>query len=521
MTRRLVFAAAMAAILFPCGRLAAAYRTALISQPEARRHGLSRAWYTQIGLDQARGRVQHVVLSQGTLFVQTDRAMLHALDAETGQTLWAVQVGSPNHPSLVPGANSALVAVVNGSYVYVLNRFNGKLLWKTQLEGAPGAGAALSEQRAYVSTVQGLIYSYELKPAKNPAEALGLVKKEISPGEETAAQKAERIESLRLRQDYVPPLACQSTGRSLVQPVVTRQEEDREYVAWPTDAGYLFVGLVDPEDERFTIKYRLQTDAGIVAQPTYLPPDPEIAGDSGVIYAVSRDGFAHAILEKTGDPLWRFSTGEPIVEPAPVIDENVYVATQPGGMYCLNAKSGAEKWWTPGVLRFLAASKTRIYAADKLQQIVVLDAKSGSRLDTLPGIALPIKLTNTETDRLYLATDTGLIQCLHEIELVKPIHHGESRKQPPKKPAAKQETLTKAGKEKPSAEKNPFAVKKPAGHAVAPRKPTTPKTPTVKRKPRVKPVPTKRPPRTRPGRKSKKPAGGANEGFGQGGGNFP
>ncbi len=46
----------------------------------------------------------------------------------------------------------------------------------------------------------------------------------------------------------------------------------------------------------------------------------------------------------------------------------------------------------------------------------------------MPTELLPIKLLNTETDRLYLATDTGLVQCLHEIEQVKPILHGEDRK---------------------------------------------------------------------------------------------
>ena len=459
MMRRLVFAAAMAAVLLPWGRLAAAYRSALITQPEARRHGLSRAWYTQIQLDQARARVRNVVLHQGTLFVQTDRAMLHAIDAETGQTLWAVQVGLANHPSMTPGVNSNLVAVVNGSYVYVLNRYNGKLLWKTQLDGAPGAGAALSERRAYIPTVQGLIYSFELEPAKDPAVELGLVKKKKPRAEETETERAERIDSLRLQQEYAPPLACQSAGRSLVQPIVTRQEPGREYAAWPTDAGYLFVGLVDLRDNRFTIKYRLETDAGIAAQPTYLPPDPEITGDSGVIYAVSRDGFAHAILEKTGEALWRFSTGEPIIRPAPVVQDKVYVATQPGGMYCLSAKSGAEIWWTPGVLQFVAASKSRVYVADRLQQVLVLDAKTGSRLDAIPGTALPIKLLNDETDRIYLATHTGLIQCLHEIALTKPIRHDEARKPKAPPPTVQQEGLGPATKEKPAPKPKPVAEK--------------------------------------------------------------
>ncbi|MFH1267983.1 MAG: PQQ-binding-like beta-propeller repeat protein, partial [Planctomycetota bacterium] len=402
---------------------------------------------------------------EGALFVQTDQAMLHAIDAETGQTLWAVQVGMADHPSLTPGVNSNLVAVVNGSYVYVLNRYNGKLLWKTLLDGAPGAGASLSERRAYIPTITGLIYSFELEPAKDPMAELGVVRKKRPTVEETAQEKADRIDALRLRQEYVPPLACQSVGRSLVQPIVTRQQAYQEYVSWPTDAGYLFVGLMDRRENRFMIKYRLSTGAGIAAQPSYLPPDPKKSGDSGIIYVTSRDGFVHAILEKTGESSWRFSTGEPILQPAAVVDDNLYVATQLGGMYCLNATSGAQKWWTPSVLQFVAASKTRVYVTDTIDQILVLDINSGNRLDTISGWRAPVKLLNTETDRFYLVADTGLVQCLHEIEQTAPVQHGAERKEAQKKQEIEQEGLTPAAKpkdqetEKPVDEADPFAAK--------------------------------------------------------------
>ena len=156
--------------------------------------------------------------------------------------------------------------------IYAFDR-DGKLLWKTQLEGAPGAGAELSERRAYIPMVGGLVYSYELEPTKDPMAELGAKKKRNLTPEEEAAEKADRIESLRLRQEYIPPLVCQSLGRSLVQPLFTRQSAYQEYVAWPTDAGYLFVGMVDQREGRFTIKYRLSTEAGIAARPSYLPPN--------------------------------------------------------------------------------------------------------------------------------------------------------------------------------------------------------------------------------------------------------
>ena len=72
--------------------------------------------------------------------------------------------------------------------------------------------------------------------------------------EEQEEQEAERRESIRLSQESAPPLACQSYGRALVQPFVTRQTEDEEYVAWPTDRGYLFVGYIARLENHFTIR---------------------------------------------------------------------------------------------------------------------------------------------------------------------------------------------------------------------------------------------------------------------------
>ena len=137
----------------------------------------------------------------------------------------------------------------------------------------------------------------------------------------------------------------------------------------------------------------------------------------------------HAIEERTGESLWRFSTGEPIVEPAMVIGQRVYVTTQPGALHCLDAKTGAEHWWAPRIVKFVSASKERVYAADKLGRVLILSAKTGAKLDVLEASALPIKLSNWRTDRLYLATKTGLIQCLHEVELSEPIRHDAIHRQ--------------------------------------------------------------------------------------------
>ncbi|MEN6558963.1 MAG: hypothetical protein ABFC54_12380, partial [Thermoguttaceae bacterium] len=68
-------------------------------------------------------------------------------------------------------------------------------------------------------------------------------------------------------------------------------------------------------------------------------------------------------------------------------------------------------------------------AADRAGRLLVLDGMTGKLLDTLPTVGLPLKARNDLTDRIYLADDFGLIQCLHEPEQQKPILHDKDRPQ--------------------------------------------------------------------------------------------
>ncbi len=405
-------------------------------------------------MDRSQGRIEHLVLYDGTLFVQTDRGVLHTIDAETGQTLWLKEVGRRDFPSLRPAASADMVAVINGSTLYILHRTTGRLLWERSVEGVPGAGPAISERRAYVPLTDGMVLAYRLEAIVDPAIEMGLLNPQSQ--EDAKELQKRRIEGLRLQQDRVPPLACQSFGRAMVQPLVIRENLGEESVAWPTDRGYLFVGRIDrTAEDWFEMLYKLETSADITARPTFLPAATAEPTDSGVLFVPSQDGFLHAIREQDGTPMWRFSTGEPVVEPAVPIGDKVYVTTQLGGMYCLAVPTGQQIWWTPGIMRFIAAGKDRVYGEDRSGNVVVLHAQTGGRLDVIPAAGSKIKVMNFFTDRIYLASETGLIQCFHEVELDKPILHRP-------KPAPKQEKPKpkKAKEAQPKAPEgsNPFAT---------------------------------------------------------------
>ena len=506
MTRYCCLIVAVFGLLGTSAGLSVAATDEIISQPVAATHGLARGWMVQMDMDRSRSRLRDLVLHEGVIYAQTNRGLIQAYDAETGKPVWDVprQVGTPDFPSSAIAVGGDLLAVTNGSRLYVLNRHNGALLWDDEVAGAPSAQLAVGDMCVYVPVYNGSVLAYRLKPEGEFAKKKPAPKsksKSAAPVEEPTEPPS--INDLRLSQSKAPPLVCPGDGKAMVVPVVIHKPDAIEEVVWPTDQGYLYTGLNDREANHFQVKSRMESGAEIVAPATYLPPDPKVRKDFGLVFTVSRDGYVYAVNEATGDAVWRFAAGEPVVQPAAVVETDLYVTTELGGMYCLDAPTGTRKWWTPDAAQFVAASKQRVYAADKYDHLLVIDAKTGSRLDSISLAALPIRLFNAQTDRMFLASEGGLIQSLHEEGLPQPLLHGEDRKKPPEKPVVEEE-------EKPKP--------KPVTHKPAGERPTPKPRPKAEPKPKPEPKAKVAKP-LRGSRKAKAGAGGAGDNpFGGGGG---
>jgi hypothetical protein len=150
-------------------------------------------------------------------------------------------------------------------------------------------------------------------------------------------------------------------------------------------------------------------------------------------------------------------------------------------MYCLDSATGRNLWRSPSVTQFVAAGRNRVYARDGLGHLLVLNAGSGEPLGALDVSPTSTLLANTETDRIYMIGEDGLIQCLHEASQSKPILWNHDRKE-----AAK--TVPK-----PVEEKKVEKPKKdhPSSHSAPPPRaaPTKPK--------KEQPTPRRQPPKRR------------------------
>ncbi|HVU87039.1 MAG TPA: PQQ-binding-like beta-propeller repeat protein [Pirellulales bacterium] len=346
-------------------------RTTLITEQQARRFGLTRAWATRIKMDSSRNRVHEITLHQGALISVTDESMVQAFDAETGRTLWTTLVGQRSFPNTPVGASASYVCVCNGSTLYVLSRRDGSLLFTRKLQGTPSAAPTVSDTRVYVPTFAGAVESYEIKPEK----------------------------------PKLTPTTYRTKGSIDESPVLAG-----DYLVWGTHAG----GVYSANKDDLNANYRFMTRGPITAGLGYWPP---------LVYAASADGYIYAIDEKSGKRRWQFSTGYPARQMPVPLDGNVYAIAELSGMHCLAADSGNERWFSADVAKFIAASRTRLYTADEQDRLVIVDRRSGAHLGRMATELLPIKVENTQTDRVYLATDTGLLQCLHEIDQVKPLVH--------------------------------------------------------------------------------------------------
>lgn len=314
------------------------------------------------------------VVPQVTLYCMAESGLVHALDAETGRTLWVRPFGSPNNPAYSPGVNDKYIAIANGSTVFVADSQTGESIYETKLASLPGAGPAVSDQVVHIPLADGFVESHYLR----------------KPDE-------------RLTQ---PIYRFRSIGQLDVQPVISGGT-----IAWPSMRGYMYVGDANQNN----IRYRLECRDEIRCKPAF--------GTGNRILVGSVDGNLYCLQERSGSLEWRFTSGEPIIEAPVVVGNEVFVCNEYGGVFSIDLASGQERWWAPSVTRVVGVSPTRIYGLGALGRVYILDRSTGGLVGTIPLVDDKISFVNTFTDRIYLATERGRVIALRETNAVYPVIH--------------------------------------------------------------------------------------------------
>lgn len=353
-------------------------------------YGLERAWWSQAMLDIRQDHVRHMVLDEQSLYVQSSGGIITAFDSETGQKRWAVQLGRHNLPSQPCVSNDDMVMAIVGTTLYALDKIDGELVWKLALPNSATTSPSVDSRRLYYGTLDGSVYAYDLK----------------------------KIEELH-NENLLP----QWTSTALLWRYKAAGEITSQNVS--NNMTLLFASLDNSlyslTASNRKLQWQFETD-----QPVSAP----LGHSPGFVYLASEDFNVFCIKENTGSVRWQFVAGLPIRKEVRVVGDNVYVFPHRGGVYCLSRISGERRWWRPHMVDFVGSTRNLLFLSDNLGQIAVLSPRDGAQIGSLPLKDFPVRYGNELTDRLYIATKTGLVVCIREQNKEFPSYHMYPERQP-------------------------------------------------------------------------------------------
>lgn len=340
-----------------------------------RRHGLVRAWWGQATMDPSRERVAHMMIDENVVIVQSTGGTTTGFDNETGRRLWAAQLGPRDAPSQPAVTNSDFAFVPAGKTLYCLDKFTGQLLWELRLPRTPSTSPAVDENQIFYGSHDGSIYSFDLHRIRDLYE-----KNELTEWGFLARQWRFKTG----KEISTPPIA---SGR-----VVSFASLDNSLYTITTGSPRL--------------QWQSETDSPVSAPMTY---------HRGFLYIACEDFNLYCLNAQNGNARWQpFPSGFPIRRTPRVISPHIFIFPDEGGIFCLSTLTGKRIWWRKGLTKYVGATRTRVFAADRVGNVVAVRRTDGSVLGTMPLRQFGIKYENDRTDRLYMATNSGLVVCLRE-----------------------------------------------------------------------------------------------------------
>jgi outer membrane protein assembly factor BamB len=266
--------------------------------------------------------------------------------------------------------NDEYTVVITGVRIFVLRNADGGIVQERMTQSLPGAGPVMVNKNIFVPSIQ------------------------------------DRVEYYNLERFNWTPDVLPSSGRVVSQPAIGGQS-----IAWSTDRGNVYVaGTGQPK-----MWYRVDTIGKVVAPIAYQQPGQYVAN--------CLDGFVYCINERDGRSIWRQSLGESLVREPVIVKDRVYIISRDKTCFCLNMKTGDVQWSHPDIAQIVSASGERLYALDRFGNLLVLNLKNGGYYTSLAAGKIDFVMVNALTDRIYMGTRSGLIQCIHETHREFPMLH--------------------------------------------------------------------------------------------------
>jgi outer membrane protein assembly factor BamB len=386
------------------------------------RMNLSLRWMGKIPTEGARDGIFSIQIlpvdKSVELLVQTRSGMVQLMDGETGDVKWRVNMDMPYVPMQKAAFNSHSIYIIRKDQLFVLERSTG-LQRVFSLERGTG----------FVK----LGYELYLPPTSTPvADEAALF---VPSGERLTAYVMPLIQFVDAddvtgKVTITYPEKIPSTPAFLINPPRTLKPSQQPLVLWNIR---LLDQTISQKPLITTNQVGVVSDRGIFSSVAkskgkedyhygFYGPVTEAMGQYGdIAYVGAQDYIVYALNMENRALLWRFPAGSRITRPVLVMDDDIFVTTKLKGLFRLNRKEGELLWQNPEAETLLAKSLQFVYAIDNRGFFLVLDVLRGRTMSKLDLRDFQVPVSNTFTDRIYLANHDGTIFCMHHRELVNPV----------------------------------------------------------------------------------------------------
>jgi outer membrane protein assembly factor BamB len=266
--------------------------------------------------------------------------------------------GSPTH------ANGVIYIGAYDNNLYAVNAADGKLLWKYATDGGLPGWPTVHQDQVFIGSEDRRVHVISAKTGKMQWTYYtdGPVRSSprISENHLFVGSDDGHLHAVNITNGR-RAWKSQATGPVRCRPALA---QERLYFGCETGDFY----CLDFSGEQ---KWRFKAKRGITASPLYF---------NGTVYVGSQDGMIYALDASSGWRLWQARTNKPIISSPAVDGHQLVIGSADNQLYCIDVRTGREMWKyeTEGqVTSSPAINKGIVYVGSVDGNVYAMDLSTG------------------------------------------------------------------------------------------------------------------------------------------------
>ena len=311
------------------------------------------------------GTIKETEVPRIWIYALGSRGTVQAIDAETGETKWVARAGNPEYPKYDLAVNDDYVAFISGADLIQLEAETGDIVEIEPTTTIPVGSPIMSGEYIVIPTARGGIEAHHTADIREP------------------------------------PFLSITSGNVTARPAVFSKSST---FAWPTSRNlvYCMETLGKPAE-----LFRIHCDGAVTGMVgTIGKYKMYFSTDAGYVYGIE--------ATRLGKLLWKASTSEAMYGDTVCFGDQVYATAGSRRLYAFKADTGVAAWPspTPNISKVIGVIGDALLVQDTSDRLTVLSAVSGARAAAAIQSRVHRAVVNHGTDRVYLVSETGYLQCL-------------------------------------------------------------------------------------------------------------